>query len=355
MKILKRELEEIKSLIESAKLNPTNSPNTTRLQVLIDFMTNIPLNTSPTLNDIYRINSYSLWAQSLSENTSYMIAPLIYDIENSNMEIYDRNFSEYRDLDKYGLSIRMKEFNGREIHEYLCQSTNPKKNIVPLPTTEFNSIDTFKSRGAVANSGNLILANILLNKNKIRHSMMNSFLFSPEVARIMDPREYNVLQLPTPKLNYYIQKNPFTVRATKDGPVLYSSVHIFPRTESQYDILVLEDKIVYVTEGDVTSNCTYKVFKLPELTILESGTDIKLNVYTKFGITRDKIVGPNVIAKTLPIINPNLLEACKVQHGFRIMNGELYDIYMNSVRTSTGRKLLYKRKLIDGEWVLTHY
>lgn len=361
MKNIITDLRQLYSLIETSK-NSSSGSNTTSLQIILDLLVDFPLCYEPTINEIYKYYNYDMWIQSIDKNSNFMVAPIISDNSLESITLFKSEWGKDDSGIFDTIKFKKKTLQGDKLFEYL-HSSAPKRNILPFPNDmeEINMVNDFPKL-----HGHGVHINKLFNRDRDDINTSKPVLnrSTGEISNILDHREYSVIQLPTEKLNYYITKFPFTIRRDKTTPILHSSNYVFPKKELKYELLVYEDRIVYLEPKSANENnvndllntmCVYKVFKIPTLEITETGSDTILNTYNRLKLTRKGLMGPNVYAN---IIKPAELnkeyKKAKIQYGFKVINGDIYDIYTNSFKPNSLRSR-YKKKLIDGKWVLIYY
>ena len=339
-----KDLESLKSYVLEAKSEaskPDTSQgtikNTPQFQAVLDLLVNMPLSGPVNSNEIYQLQNQSIWIQSFRKGSKRKLLQCTH-VPQRNLEnmygIYDLDYIN----DKYYLIDYNKFIDGDSVGNirYLTKSELGSGATKPYNFMKYSSI-----------LGNLYYLNTLCLVN----STYSKF-FPVEPSEILDHNNYNVFQMPTSKLNYYISKNPFIIKTSEDSTVNAMSQFNFP-DGNKYDVLIYPDRLVYIAGGGINDTVDYKTFKIPELTPLESGRDKKVDVYSKLKLNRQDIVGPNILQDVLNSSAPK--KACEVQYGFRYYCGQIFDVYMNNLRVHERAFLKYRRFRYFDEFVLCYY
>lgn len=338
---LKTDLIGLADLINSGISNPSTSNNTKEYQICLDLLTNMPLAKPMTSYDFYNIFNRSAWIQSTDKDSSFQLSNIVNKPSNNTIDIrygYSSDMIKTKSLTYYNIS-----YTGKDAVEYIKSSDETKDNIKhPYGGTEWE-IDLpyiSKSRGPLEQQ--------YIYSKTHQGVPIDSTMFQKQTINILlDHRQYDEFQTPSNKLNYYIKKSPFILKESIDSPIISSSNQSFPKLEFDYDIIVYPDKLVYLTASKLNAICTYKSFSIPSLELLESGSDIKLKVYNKLNLTRQKIVGPNAIKSGIKDIN--------IIGGFKIYNNQLYDLFMNSVRIAEHAELKYYNISLGNHMLSLYY
>lgn len=340
---LKTDLLDLKKKITANIEGDVDQINTPEYQVYLDLLTNFPIKKPMSTDEFLSFFKKSVWIQSVSPNSNFGL----FNTGNLNRVYNEFNMileHEISKSDKGGQTLNLQAYKPTE-SEFLNFIKTHDNNVsynIKYPNKYLKNITLQFS----SNSFNLksYISNIAL-----KDSIPVNNITSTVAPNNLDPIEFEVIQVPTDKLNYFIKKNPFLIKNTNDSDILSTSTFTFPKKETLYDLIVYSDRIIYLSGSKLNGNCSYKVFSIPSLELIESGSDIKLNVYTKLNITRANIVGPNCGATSMPVSSEFNLIPFNIVSGFRIFGSYLFDIYMNSIRKLDKLPLRYNHLLVNDE------
>lgn len=360
-KSINNDLEELHMIINDVVNSPTGE-NTDILQVVLDILTYLPLHRNASVDDIVKLHSTAMWAQSLADDSNFKLIPLYTDdtiesiqITKPSKGLYNNSLTSeilYKEIDSDIFNIINNINENVNIIDYDLLSNildNEDNNIHKLFRT-VKSKNEFISQHGITE---LLLNNPMfkIDTNSTSNSFYKMYNQTLESTNNMNPMAYNnIIQVPTPEFPYYITKKPFAIlKELNTEPVAQSNFTI----SDDYNIMVYKDRIIIMTNSSYMSNCTYYEYELPSLKLKNTGNDLRLSIFKKLKLFRKGMIGPNVYCDIIPeqVLN---LDKCKIQHGFRIKYGKVFDIY-NQSKNYKSLNLMYKRKPVGDSYLAIYY
>lgn len=358
---LKESLTTIHNSIKDNLNTKTESIHTYKLQSYLDMINNYPMNRNLSYREMIFNLSRSI-NNSIVEipfNDKIYIYTTLYNDINNLKELVSNNSKEIRNRFKYG-------YNYKNYH--ICNNiSNLEVNNETDVSISIKDSNNFKS--LIGNSDNIYryfnkvgLTNYVYNLEDSNgryslNSIVNNFASSDleDIPNNVDYTNYNIIQVPSSKFNYYIQIKPNLVVYGPRKNLVSQTTFTLPE-DGNYDIMIYPDRLIYISGGSMNTRVDYKVFRLPSLEVITSGSNIKEKVYSEvLNLNRFKIIGPNAYHTLINLENMDDINSCDIRNGFRIVNGYIQDIFLDSIRKETNNPIAYDKYISDSKWVHKYY